>query len=582
MEFLVEATGDLLLDLKTNYDAIKQTFLLESQRFASGSSVRIIENKLIPAKHPPNAIGGGSHILDPTNHMNKVVLCDTFSGIIDGISGDILHGTRSYILTGEEYEGPFCNNLRDGEGAIVKNVYLPFIRSKVVPNEVPRFYGTYRNDSPYNGTLIIPGCYTYHGPFLNSFPHGDDGTIVHSSGLKYEGSFRDGSHHGQGIETEADFEGGGVYKGQFISGLRQGYGTYIIQPHGGGDEDDSSEKSDEHSGEENVAQLHIFYKYQGQWNDNRRQGEGEETTSSGEIYQGQFNSNERHGYGMLSFPRPDFKNKESTTPTRNITTPDSSKVVVSAEGIWRAGVPLDGTYGWTLTYENGDVYTGFASNFVPFGYGVKRHGNRDIYSGEWKDGNREGEGVFIAANGREEFIGTWKDDKIVPTKEGKDDARRSTLTDLTLSLLNGKSDIINHNSGMADTARGDEKTEGNISIEPEHQHRRELLGKVMDESLSTSLELLQKSVDQSHGDNGKLFPYGWPSELLKMENKTKESLCDSDTESDMGCQEIDTRSDISDDGERSSQTQMMNNPNGDDYLGEICSDTKSREGCGDK
>ena len=63
-------------------------------------------------------------------------------------------------------------------------------------------------------------------------------------------------------------------------------------------------------------------------------------------------------------------------------------------------------------------------------------------------------------------------------------------------------------------------------------------------------------------------------------NKTKKHICDSDTESSIGCQEIDTKSDISDDAERSSQTKMMHYPNGDSFLGEMCSETKSREGYG--
>jgi len=602
MEYLVEATGDLLLDLTPNYDAIKQTFLLDSQNSKSGSSVRIVESKQISATHPPNTVGGGSHVLDPTKQTSKLVLHDSFSGIIDGISGNLLHGTRSYILTGEEYEGPFCNNIRHGEGAIVKNVYLPFARSNTVGDEGPRFYGTYRNDSPYDGTLVVPGCYTYHGLFLNSRPHGERATIVRSSGLKYEGGFRHGQYHGHGIETETAVGGGGVYTGQFSSGLRQGYGTYVIQPREESLDEVVNASSEEHNAHarKEIA-VHVdAYKYEGQWNDNQRQGEGEETTTSGEIYRGQFHSNERHGYGMLSFriARMDSETKGITSPDRGIITRDSSKVLISAEGIWRAGIPLDGTYGWTLTYQNGDVYTGFASNFIPFGYGVKRHVNKDVYSGEWKDGNREGEGIFISASGREEYIGTWKKDKIVPMKEGKEDARRTTLTDLTLSLLNGRGDIITPSTNMVEISEEAEQTEGEISIEPKHRCKGELLNRVMHESLSASLELLQKNSDQYREHNGRRYPQSWSSEsimlsnskdpraylydnaikMLKMQTKDKESS-DSEIDSDLGCNE--SESDNSDDGnEKLLQPQMKYYPNGDSYLGEICPDTEDRQGYG--
>jgi len=601
MESLTEASADSLLDLTPNYDAVKQTFLLGSQKSESTSSVRFVTKKLIPAQHPPNAFGGGSNILDPTDKSSKP-LHDTFSGLIDGISGDLIHGTRSYILTKEEYEGPFHNNMRHGEGAIVKNVYQP--SKNPVPGTPPpskvgiegsRFYGTYLNDSPHNGTLVVPGCCTYHGFLFESRPHGE-GTIVQSLGHKYEGGFRHGLYHGHGIETETENSGGGVYNGQFLSGVRQGYGTYSL---GATAKRFTSKESapEDDVGKERKIQV---YEYKGQWNDNKRQGEGEEEVLNGEIYRGQFHSNERHGYGILTFPlsQPNSENTDNKS-CRQITPHDPSKILISAEGIWRAGIPLNGTHGWTLTYQNEDVYTGFASNFIPFGYGVKRFINKDIYSGEWKNGKKDGEGIFIAANGREEYIGAWKDDKILPTEEGKDNARRITLTDLTMTLLNGEVDSITQNT-LEKNGKDDNATNNNDVVSKnssEHKHRRELLGKIMHKSLSTSLDLLRVNSVQSPESNEKPYPQSWPLDnkmsslkepktylyknairLLKMENRKNDS---SNSESDfLESHEIEEGHKISQDTADSCKTQLITYPNEDSYLGEICTKTKNREGHG--
>jgi len=605
MESLTDAFSDSLLDLTPNYDATKQTFLLDSQESASSSSVRLVTKKLIPAQHPPNAFGGGSKILDPKDYKSKP-LYDSFSGLIDGISGDLLHGTRSYVLTKEIYEGPFQNNIRHGEGAIVKNIYQPSPNSvpgvssplKVVP-EGSRFYGEYRNDSPLFGTLVVPGCCTYHGYLFESRPHGE-GTMIQCSGHKYEGEFRHGMYHGQGTETETTVTGGGVYSGQFVSGLRQGYGTYTILPNNEFKEKECTPGESPFSENFGKESERKYYKYDGQWNANQRQGEGEEQVLNGEIYRGQFHSNERHGYGVLTFPPSNSCTKNLVDEcSQRTASDDPSKVIVSVEGIWRASTPLNGTHGWTITYQNGDVYTGFASDFIPSGYGVKRYKNRDIYSGEWVNGKREGEGIFIAANCREEYIGDWVDDKIVPVEEGKDDARRITLTDLTLSLLNGTIDSDPKTKPHEDEEDNYEcDSDYNIKSinSSDHQRRRELFSQIMHKSLSTSLELLNSV--QSPECSERPYPQSWSpgkkksltenpkaylyenalSLLKKKEVSSNESL---ESKSDVSeLQENEDESDTSDDKDELNQTQLITYPNGDTYLGEICSETRDREGYG--
>ena len=85
-------------------------------------SVRYVTNKELPTRHPPNVIGGRSHLLD---FKDCYELKDKCTGLIDGITGELLSGSIHYILTGERYEGPIRNRPWYGHGAIVKNIYLP-------------------------------------------------------------------------------------------------------------------------------------------------------------------------------------------------------------------------------------------------------------------------------------------------------------------------------------------------------------------------------------------------------------------------------------------------------------------------
>lgn len=87
----------------------------------------------------------------------------------------------------------------------------------------------------------------------------------------------------------------------------------------------------------------------------------------------------------------------------------------------------------TLTLENGAIYTGEWKNGVKDGFGVQNwpdgsvyegewkndkasgkgkliHGDGDVYEGEWSDDKANGHGVYIHSNGAK-FTGLWKDDK---------------------------------------------------------------------------------------------------------------------------------------------------------------------------
>ncbi len=297
--------------------------------------------------------------------------------------------------------------------------------------------------------------------------------------------------------------------------------------------------------------------------------------------------NERHGFGSLSFISingddgdgdGDDEDEEKETQCGDGEMNSSGKkdegafVVVKAEGQWRAGKPLDGTNGWTLVAKNGDVYSGFASNFIPEGHGIMQYDNKDVYTGQWRAGRRNGEGMFISADGREEYIGKWIDDKIAPSIIMSKDDGVSRITDLSRVLLKSDNEEEQHfrtNDGSY------------------HNHL-DLLQRIMDQSLSQSLMHFENDLKNTVNDKNGTTSWISKADLSQTDITECTETCTEVTEEDIK----DTDSSIGDatkehpckgnDAVDKSRAQLINYPNGDAYLGTLCQDTKRRYGYGGK
>ena len=540
MEALAEASVEDLIDLMPNYDTSRSSFLANSSTGNKSTSVKHVTNMELSAHHPPRVFGGGSYHLDPINHQEKYELKDIFTGLIDSINGELVSGVREYVLTGEIYEGPFVNNKRHGSGAIVKNVYLPKNSIAIgqmsslpqISQSEAKFYGSYQNDEPSHGTLVVPNLFTYQGPLRCSKPHGEGGCLIKPCGFKYEGSFKDGLFHGYGIELDGN---GGIYKGAFKMGVREGFGEFTSLKQAKLCK--VSRKTEEKES--------IKCRYKGGWINNQKQGEGSERMGK-EIYRGEFHANEKHGHGSIMWLKNEddkiddsvddecrsqqedenkhqvkdgifatqhskvnllsLLNKEFDEIERDIDededdtcykSPQHSFPVV-AEGSWRAGYPLNGTSGWTLMYENGDCYSGYATDFCPEGYGIMRYSNRDVYTGEWSGGKRCGEGCFISGDGKEEYIGYWNDDKIVPLAEGDRNDQMTRLTDMALVLLQDSNHDIDIDS--SDDLFDDIES---------YEKQRQILESIVEKSLKQSIDRMNES---------RFFREEWKSPVGKRRN----------------------------------------------------------------
>ena len=66
----------------------------------------------------------------------------------------------------------------------------------------------------------------------------------------------------------------------------------------------------------------------------------------------------------------------------------------------------------TYTFTNEDTYTGDWKDGKKNGQGTYTFANGDTYVGDWQSGKRNGQGTFIWPDG-EKYVGEWKDNKFL-------------------------------------------------------------------------------------------------------------------------------------------------------------------------
>mmetsp|Transcript_18964 Transcript_18964/g.31439 ORF Transcript_18964/g.31439 Transcript_18964/m.31439 type:complete len:897 (+) Transcript_18964:125-2815(+) len=491
-----------------------------SSRHHEGIPVRQVTEKRLPARGITGCIVHDKF--------------DIFTGIIDLVTGEPLHGVRHYSLTGELYEGKFrSHGLRHGDGAIVKNITLPPPREAIpelmgefVNVDSPHsnlsykranFFGTYVNDEPSFGTLVTD-TYSYRGHFVRGRFHGLTGELIHSDGFTYKGEFQEGLFHGMGREIEPATPG--EYQGEFRNGMKHGMGTFKEGPPEdffNKDEEDVvvAQKEDDEAKEapkDGKLEDNLFenrdWGYEFTDNDCNpedtmdNQAESEtfdpdvslsniETASKRYVYSGFFHCNQRQGEGTEWTKEGEVFSGLFLANRRH--GHGSLKTVSTGiiyEGKWRGGKPVDGN-GWRILFPEGDIYCGHVQNFKPHGYGIYQHSSGDVFSGDWTRGRRNGNGIHSDPNGTE-FSGRWEDDKVVTRK-------RLEETDGTLSEIAETLRIIDSSSGKDNEQQAGDATEEEQNASDSHKHEKQLafLKQAMAKSIETSLHIIASKSESS-------------------------------------------------------------------------------------
>jgi len=232
------------------------------------------------------------------------------------------------------------------------------------------------------------------------------------NGDEYAGDFLDDLFHGYSLYNYAN---GDTYCGDFLKGKRNGDGVLKVKSTGqnfaGRFEDDE------------LVGGQVFCQdgeYLGTFAPKTRafQGHGIMKFKSGDIYDGEWKDGLMHGQGCFVYGKIFADDSEEEEESKETIT--SMFMGQFVEGKRKQG---------TLTYENGDVYTGeftedglretgeikfmngdeFAGLFEDGAIkcGIMTFKSGDVYSGEFKDSMFDGSGKMIYANG-DEFSGEFK------------------------------------------------------------------------------------------------------------------------------------------------------------------------------
>ncbi|GIQ79957.1 hypothetical protein KIPB_000672 [Kipferlia bialata] len=199
----------------------------------------------------------------------------------------------------------------------------------------------------------------------------------------------------------------GTYEGEWLNGMRHGYGTCVIPPALG----DQA--------------------YTGEWKEDLRSGFGVMTYGDGTIYRGQWKNDFASGYGCMTFPSDgDEIRGQFLTGMQDgyaVCTRASGEVY---EGEWVKGkrcghakvthpngTVTEGEYKdnkpcgvATCVFDNGDMYEGGYIDDKMCGHGTLTRADGSMYEGEWKDNMRHGYGVTHHADGGV-YKGDYKEDK---------------------------------------------------------------------------------------------------------------------------------------------------------------------------
>lgn len=246
------------------------------------------------------------------------------------------------------------------------------------------------------------------------------GTYVYPSGAKYNGQFRDGKIHGDGILY---FSNGNKYVGAWINQYREGKGKMVFY---NGDVYKGNFRKSKFSGKGTI-QFKNGDKYEGQWRNDLQNGDGKYYYSNGDRYEGHFNNGKLDGQGTMFYKdgakyvgqwKTNYKDgkgafyKSSGEKIAGLwlsgkfvgdgenqaIASDESIVVEEELRECSQGNCMSGT--GVFTYGDGTKWIGEFYNGSPEGQGTCYYVNGDKYVGGWKRHAPHGEGIMYYHHGR--------------------------------------------------------------------------------------------------------------------------------------------------------------------------------------
>jgi hypothetical protein len=320
-------------------------------------------------------------------------------------------GSMTWV-NGDCYRGRWEDDIKEGCGVYTQ-------ADGTVDNEV-----WIKGEKKYVGHIELHGGDLYYGDILGGVPTGKGIVTYLSTGNKYEGIWAKGRIvDGLGNMTYAD---GGFYSGKWVSGLRSGYG---VMQYSNGDHFKGNWVIDRRmdgvlsyaGGEVYVGRLVNDMKdapkakmtwpcgdwYEGEWRNDKMDGEGCFMKSNVGSYSGSFSVGMRDGYGVYEYTNGDRYEGEWTADLMH-----GEGFVFKVSQYTYSGAFVEGKrhgYG-VITFPSGDHYQGRWRNDLQSGRGKLTKAEGEVYEGQFIDGQLTGYGVMTFTEGVF-YEGYWLDGK---------------------------------------------------------------------------------------------------------------------------------------------------------------------------
>ncbi|KRX01403.1 hypothetical protein PPERSA_01306 [Pseudocohnilembus persalinus] len=343
------------------------------------------------------------------SHYDIISEGNFVNGLLEG------EGKVSYP-DGTEFVGNFKNNFYQGKGTLTtfNNIAITgeWVEGKILEGRI-----VYPNQQAYEGQivnnrhrhgkgrqyLLQENKTLFEGVFeMDEFAEGKlykpDGSSVCFEGL---------------LDTHFDAKGTYYYEGGVYNGLFNIESFWRVQ---GGQLNYSKIQQIEGTWERDAPVKAINYfdihnkntRYEGEWKNFNRHGNGQFFYNSGDHYEGQVKNNLRHGQGVYT-----YKNGDKYTG-------EFQENDFSGNG--------------TFHFANGDVYVGQFLKAKFHGLGKYTFAvNQNSYQGQWDQDRYNGQGVYKNAKGQVTKAGLWSKDKLV-TNFGSDVSQLNEIQDYLKQL----------------------------------------------------------------------------------------------------------------------------------------------------
>ncbi len=212
--------------------------------------------------------------------------------------------------------------------------------------------------------------------------------LTFADGSIYRGAMRGASLHGRGEYVSKSFK----YEGEFNEGLKQGEGTYVWE---NGDRYQGRFTADRPDGQ-GKYQFANGDAYEGDVQAGVINGRGSYTSRNGDVFEGSFLAGKPHGMGVYRFASGDRYEGEMQGGTMQGKGRYVAKNGDRVEGPFAAGRPQGkGTY----YFSNGDRYEGDIQAGALTGQGAYFYSSGMKYEGETRLGQPQGKGTFWFLDG---------------------------------------------------------------------------------------------------------------------------------------------------------------------------------------